>query len=236
MEIKITGTPTQQRVDILYQNKMIADFINHTTDGKYHNNDVKTFSSSFLNRSKLIGTSLCFPNGADLYVSSPDSDFMRDFVLGLEKNYNNKATFIAGMKIDNIQVIDNTIDFEGVQKINTNFVSPIVVKNPLRRNGINYLTINDHSNEELTYAMKNLIIKKAQKLNIQISEFNIEFNTTYKNKKVKHYYYPNSNAKNNKVLILANSCPLIIEGDKDTYNFIKSVGVGNSTGIGFGKI
>jgi CRISPR-associated endoribonuclease Cas6 len=57
----------------------------------------------------------------------------------------------------------------------------------------------------------------------------IEFDLQYVGKKIKMVNYRNIRNK-------TNWCPLIIKGKPETKLFAWNVGIGNSTGIGFGSI
>jgi CRISPR-associated endoribonuclease Cas6 len=77
--------------------------------------------------------------------------------------------------------------------------------------------------------MKETLQTKMNDAGITDDTFNIRFETTYPKAGTKMITY---NGVQNK----ANWCPVIIEGKPETKLFAWNVGLGNSTGIGFGAI
>ena len=61
----------------------------------------------------------------------------------------------------------------------------------------------------------------------------ISFDQNYPGKRTKKLDYKHGNQI---IQIRANWCPVIIEGKPETKQFAWNVGLGNSTGIGFGAI
>ena len=71
---------------------------------------------------------------------------------------------------------------------------------------------------------------KMQKAGIQDDgTLHIEFDLSYAKKKKKLVWYEGISNK-------ANMCPVIIQGSNELKQFAWNVGLGNSTGIGFGSI
>jgi len=73
------------------------------------------------------------------------------------------------------------------------------------------------------------MIKKLASVGVNSSGLTIEFDNTYSKPQSKLIHYKN-------ILNKASICPVIIEGTPDQIAFAWNVGIGNSTGIGFGAL
>jgi CRISPR-associated endoribonuclease Cas6 len=104
--------------------------------------------------------------------------------------------------------------------------SPVLVKRTLANNEVKfYLPGDPESNQLLTETLKHKLAK-AQMDNLDVR---VAFDTTYPNIKTKLINYKGTNNK-------ACYCPVTIEGEPQALSFAWEVGIGNSTGIGFGSL
>ncbi len=103
--------------------------------------------------------------------------------------------------------------------------SPVLIKKA-EGNKTHHILYNDVQSEECLTA---LMCKKMEVAGLSSQGLKIKFDTTYHSPKVKLIRYK---AVDNKVSL----CPVFIEGSQEQINFVWNVGVGNSTGIGFGAI
>ena len=105
--------------------------------------------------------------------------------------------------------------------------SPIFIKRFIPEEGTKYYTFKDDESNEL---MKNTLIHKMEIAGLPLDEtLDISFDLTYAKKKIKFINYRDIRNK-------ANLCPVYIKGKPETKAFAWNVGIGNSTGIGFGSI
>ena len=70
---------------------------------------------------------------------------------------------------------------------------------------------------------------KLKKADLNPEGVKVSFDKTYRNPKTKIIRYNGVDCK-------ASMCPIIIEGTPDQIKFAWNVGIGNSTGIGFGAL
>lgn len=103
--------------------------------------------------------------------------------------------------------------------------SPIFIK---RWNGEkeDHILFNDPRADN---CLKESLLTKMRKAGLEPGVFNIRFDTSYPKAATKKITY-------NGIQNRANWCPVIIEGDIKVKLFAWNVGLGNSTGIGFGAI
>ena len=105
--------------------------------------------------------------------------------------------------------------------------SPILIKR--RTENGSYRQFNYMDAESGLY-MKETLLSKMREAGMQEDDtLDIRFDTSYKGKKLKLVHYHDIGNK-------ASLCPVIIHGKPETKQFAWEVGIGNSTGIGFGAI
>jgi len=206
---------------------------------KYHD------EYSTYNHSGIIGGTLKndfrkieFLSGlAEVKISSLNEDFMSDLLIGISKN----PILEAGSFYWDIVDIIATSPFEcSTNEMRFFTVSPIVLKGKeLLPNGKpkQYLFSDDPkiTSEMMTHTLKSRI----KKLNLPINTNNltVEFDTSYKNAKPRFFAYEKTvNNEVKRVPIFASNCPVIIKGDSKAIEAAYYLGIGHSTGAGFGCI
>lgn len=103
--------------------------------------------------------------------------------------------------------------------------SPVFIKRRLDSQEKHFTYDSNKSNEFLTETIK----KKLHEASLSSDGIAIRFDKSYANPQTKIIYY-------NKIGNRVNICPVIVEGTPEQIAFTWNVGVGNSTGIGFGAL
>lgn len=196
------------------------------SNNEYHD-DISLYSTSFLHGGKISRDKkfLEFRNGAAWYVSSPDSQFITDFINNVYQN----TEFAFGMKLQKVEIIETEPICEGEFYL-FRTMSPILLKQrdfETRKNI--YYTYEDDV-KTTSELMKSIILKKAEKAGIEMNsdDFDISFNYEYQQKKIK---WITIKTVNNKTSV----CPVFLRTSKpEIAEFISAVGIGHSTGSGFG--
>jgi len=221
MRIYFELTPNNQPVPINYQHLLLGKF--HNWLGKNdHHDSISLYSLGWLKGGKLNGKNLNFLKGATWFISSFTSEILQ---IVSEKALINPDLF-CGMKVQKI-TFQKTPNFGSRYKFKVG--SPILIKNRFKQNQIRFLTYKDANlaNELMTNTLRHkLDIAGLQKYSDNLK---INFDTNYKNPKTK--LIDINGIKNRGSL-----CPVIIEGDPAALQFAWDVGVGNSTGSGFGSL
>ncbi len=128
----------------------------------------------------------------------------------------------SGSSISEVQIVDAPA-FQTGQTFFT--ASPVFVKRRVDNNE-KHITYEDASSGlYLTETLK----KKLQAANLSSEGVTIKFDATYATPRTKIIRY---NEIGNRVSV----CPVVIEGTTEQLQFAWHVGVGNSTGIGFGAL
>ena len=121
-------------------------------------------------------------------------------------------------------IIQETPNLSNINKFHVS--SPIFVKGQNDDGKTIHYSFNDKQSEEL---MTKTLKTKLEIAKIDSSNLNVKFNHSYPKAKTKIIDY---NGIKNKV----NICPIEIRGSQEQKAFAWNVGVGNSTGIGFGSL
>jgi CRISPR-associated endoribonuclease Cas6 len=180
--------------------------------------EMSLYSFSFLNGGKKLNNSLIFENGASMFISSFNQDLIKLLISGIQKD----SEMFLGLKVGEI-IMQQDPDLS--EKSRFLLSSPILIKRSIDKK-TKYYFYNDSESCEI---LKDTIINKLSKVGMSDDSLSIEFDKEYRNPKTKLINYKGINNR-------ASMCPVIINAKPETKKFIWNVGLGNSTGIGFGAI
>jgi len=179
---------------------------------------VSLYSFSQLEGGKATPNGLRFERDTTFFFSSHYSELIKKMISGIQAD----PTLFYGMTVSEI-IIQEEPD---LSDRNLFFIgSPIFIK---RKVGLKV----DHiffDDPRANSCLKETLQTKMSEASIEDESFEIRFETTYPRTGTKKITY-------NGVQNRANWCPVIIEGKPETKLFAWNVGLGNSTGIGFGAI
>ena len=162
----------------------------------------------------------CFDNGGYFTASSPDDEFINKMLMGV---LNNQDLF-HGMR------------FAGVDPIKEEFVtgcnyfallSPVLLKRYANKKDYSFITLADDNFEE---ELKKHTINKLSKIDssLDLSDFNIII--------PKHSSHKVKEVRVKAVRNMANSCHINIYTNPIVAELLYNIGIGQSTGSGFGTI
>ncbi|WP_298647407.1 CRISPR-associated endoribonuclease Cas6 [uncultured Proteiniphilum sp.] len=103
--------------------------------------------------------------------------------------------------------------------------SPVLIKRHKDFNETHYTFSDEHADEYLTETLKS----KAGIAGLDTEKLKVYFDKSYSSPKTKIISYKGIQNK-------VNICPVIVEGSPELVEFAWHVGLGNSTGIGFGAL
>lgn len=180
--------------------------------------EVSLYSFSQLIGGKVTPKGFSFDQGSSFFFSAHDKNLIIKMISGIRA----LPEMFNGLEVTDI-LIQEDPDFK--EKTLFHAASPIFLK---RRDGekVNHILFDDpRANEYL----KETLETKMRNAGLQDETLSIVFDRTYPHAKTKKITY---NGIHNR----ANWCPVAIEGKPETKLFAWNVGLGNSTGIGFGAI
>jgi len=217
MRIYFKITPNDTIVPYTYQEKLVSIFHKWLGKNEIHD-DISLFSLSWLIGGKGSNRGLDFKNGACWFISSPNISIIKKVIKSVQAD----PRIAFGMSINEI-ILKETPIFSG--KVRFNVSTPVFVKRTIGKREIHYTFHDENVNQLLTDTLKS----KLKKAGLTIDNINVSFDVTYPKAKTKLITYKGIKNK-------ANFCPVILEGSPEAIAFAWNVGVGNSTGIGFGAL
>lgn len=180
--------------------------------------EISLYSFSQLQGGKATPKGLMFERRTSFFISCHNSDLIKKLIGGIQAD----STLFHGLTVLEIIIQEdpNLSDRELF------FVaSPVFIK---RRNGerVDHIIYND---PRANACLKETLLSKMEKAGLTDDSLQIRFEVDYPKAGTKKITY-------NGVQNRANWCPVVIEGKPETKLFAWNVGLGNSTGIGFGAI
>jgi CRISPR-associated endoribonuclease Cas6 len=176
------------------------------------------YSFSRLEGAKANKNSLNFENETSFFISASNSELIKKIVSGIQAD----PTMFSGLKVSEI-ILQEDPDLSERELF---FVaSPIFIKRRVDTK-IDHILFNDL---RANACLKETLSKKMVEVGIVDDTFNIAFDK-------KHSRAASKKVDYNGIANRASWCNVIIKGKPETKAFIWNVGIGNSTGIGFGAI
>lgn len=179
---------------------------------------VSLYSFSQLAGGKATREGLRFDKGASFFFSSYDLVLIKKMIAGIQTD----PIMFNELEVSEI-IIQEDPDLSDRELFMIG--SPIFIKRRIEEN-IDHIKYDD---PRANAFLKETLLTKLSKVGLNDDSFDIQFDTTYFRAGTKMITY---NGVQNRV----NWCPVIIKGKPETKLFAWNVGLGNSTGIGFGAI
>jgi len=221
MRLKVLLSGTDKELPIEHQD-IVNSFIHRVlgSDNKYH--DAKSnYSISTLRGGKWItGTKkIAFNNGGYITISSLDETFINDIILGLHT-----TKFHADIKVVGLEFVNGKF-YNGWNHFAT--LSPIIIKDYSSKKEYSFKTLD---NSDFETVVKNHLINKISKMapDLDLKDFQVKIPHNPKHKVTKMM------VKN--VANIGSLCHISIHTNKKVAELIYNIGIGQSTGSGFGTI
>lgn len=218
MRLHIKTSANNAIIPFDYQQKLTGVLHKWLGNNNEEHGDISLYSFSWLQNTEAGKNGLNCPKGAKWFISLYDTQRAKDVISQIRK----QPELFGGMFVNEV-VIEETPDFSNRELFFLG--SPILIKRREDGKTVEYDFENPLSGKLLEETLKN----KMQKVGLQDDSLHIEFDLSYAKKKKKLVWYDGISNK-------ANMCPVIIQGSSETKQFAWNVGLGNSTGIGFGSI
>lgn len=217
MRIHIRTTASKELVPFNYQSSLTGSL--HKWIGKNNIHDsLSLYSFSWLQGGITNKDGLLFESGASFFISMFDNNLLKKVIEGIRE----KPDINYGLEVKDVFIQENQ-GFGSHQTFHA--ASPILVKRRINGNIKHY----EWNEEETGYLLTETLQNKLKSAGIEVEGVKVQFDSAYKYAKTKIITY---NGIGNKV----NLCPVVIEGTPEQLTFAWNVGLGNSTGIGFGAI
>ena len=219
MRIHISLSKNREIVPFNYQETLVSKI--HYWLGKNNIHDrLSLYSISWLNdftRKEKKG--LEFYEGSKFFFSSVDPEPIKKIIAGIQ----NDSYFGFGMVVESID-IQSDPEFNSPHRFLVS--SPVFIKRTLEdKRQKFYFYDNPESSVLLTETLKNKL-REAEK---DTENLKVCFDENYQKPSVAESIY--KGIKN-----VGSICPIVISGSQEQLAFAWNVGIGNSTGIGFGSL
>ena len=223
MRIHIKTTPSKQTINFNHLHLLTGTIHKWFGQNNFHDN-ISLYSFSHLLSAKAENGSLTFPHGASFFISCWDNEQAKLLVNGIQDD----PEMFFGLQAKELILQENP---DLSEKTYFQVGSPVFIQRNLDNGKKKFYYYNE---EESPGLMLETLHTKMTKAGLPPDEtLKIRFDQDYHRKSTKKIDYKHGNEI---IEIRANWCPLIIEGKTDTKQFAWNVGIGNSTGIGFGAI
>lgn len=219
------------RIKINFKGQTNLPFSNqHLVNSYIHkclgNNNMYHNSKSDYNISFLMGgkmnedkKTLYYNNNAYIIVSSLNTEFLNNLLIGIINNQN-----FGELTFSTVDYINETF-YDGWNHFRT--LSPFLIKEYTDKKNYTFLTINDN---DFKNKVKEYLIKKLIKIDssLKMNDFDVIINN-HPGHKIKKILIKN-------VINHANMCHISIFTNKKVAELLYNIGIGQSTGSGFGTI
>ena len=220
MRLYLKLTPNRETVPFNYQQSLVGAFHKWLGENELHS-DTSLYSLSWLKggRMRKDKKGLEFKSGATFCISSPLQELHKLAVQGIFTDQEIRW----GMKVGEV-AMRPTPKFESRHRFLLN--SPVLIKRKEedRRHQRYYF----YTDVEADQLMTRTLYTKMKMMNLE-GDIRLSFDKDYTHPKIRKTTF-------NQIDIKASMCPVIAEGDPELIQFVWDVGVGNSTGIGFGGV
>lgn len=204
------------RLQFDYQNELIRTL--HTwLPGNDIHDDISLYSLSWLKGGKADNGSICFPGGAGWSISFYDESLVKQLLDSIQEQPQTQF----GMRVVNVDLQEAP---KMSRKEKFTISSPILAKH-FDGAQIRHKTYLDDDVDEI---LTNTLQRKLRVAGL-CEDVKVKFDRSYKSAKTKLVTI--KNIKNR-----ASMCPVIVTGNPDSIAFAWKVGIGHSTGCGFGAL
>ena len=218
MRIYLNLTPNTEIVPFNYQQYLVGAFHKWLGENELHD-DISLYSLSWLNGGHKVRQGLLFPDGAEFFISSPLKDLHTKLVQGVFDG----AYIRWGMSVKEL-TMRVTPDFGTRHRFIAQ--SPIFIQRRIegRKQQKYYFPQDPEADELLTETLQHKLARAELPTDVSVA-----FDPDYRGVHTKKVTY-------GKIGIKAAYHPVIVNGHPRAVQAAWEMGVGNSTGIGFGAL
>ncbi len=217
MRIHLKLSKNIEPVDFSYQQKQVGTIHKWLGINEIHD-QMSLYSFSWLKGGRKVNEHLDFSHGASFFISFYDTKKVKEIINGIQS----KPELFYGMSVTDITIQEVPI-FETKERFMAE--SPIFLKYSKDKKSTYYYFTDVKSNNILTNNAKN----KLRKAGLSDAGLNVYFEKDYPSAYTKGTTFKG-------IFTKGSVCPIIVEGSPEQIAFIWDVGIGNSTGIGFGSL
>ena len=217
MRLHLQLSPTHQIIAHNYQSILTGAIHKWLGVNSYHGS-LSLFSFSWLRQANVTDTGFNFPNGSNFFISAHEADFLKDIIKGIQQD----PSITKGLEV-------TSITLQAPPAFGTDHLfqvgSPILAKRKVENSEKHYTWNEEITDQLLTETLSSKL--RSAGLDDQGLQVSFDRNSPFAKTKLIRY---------KKIGNKVNLCPIRIKGSPEQLTFAWNVGVGNSTGIGFGAL
>ena len=180
--------------------------------------NVSLYSFSWLQYADTTKEGINLKRGSNFFISAYDEALIKSIVRGIMAD----PSVCFGSAVSSVDVMETPI-FSNAQRFNV--ASPVFIKGFEKEENKHIRFDDDMASYYLTETMQ----RKLSLVGLPADNIKVRFDKNYPNPRTKVITYKGIGNQ-------VNLCPVIVEGTPEQVAFAWNVGVGNSTGIGFGAL
>lgn len=220
MRLIIKTTPNKELIPFNYQPKLTSVLHKWLGKDNVEHGAVSMYCFSWLNNLRITNKGFNANNTTNWFINFYDDEKLKTIIKAIQT----EPYIFSGMEASEIVIQENPVFDLG--KARFNVANPVFLKIKSAEGKTDFVYYNDaNASGILTTRFES----KLTKAGLDAKNVKVYFDTEYNNAKIKGFEH---NGTFNKGSI----CPIIIEGSAEQIAFAWNVGVGNSTGIGFGAL
>jgi CRISPR-associated endoribonuclease Cas6 len=218
MRLIIKTTQNKETIPFNYQPKLVGCL--HKWIGKANevHDEMSMYSFSWLQNTIAHKNGLDIKRNGSWFINAHDENLLKSILKGIQSD----PSMFLGIEVNELSIQPNP-DFN--EQMRFNVASPVFIKRNIENRTKFYYKGDIEANDFLTQTIK----YKLTKAGLSSEGVSVGFDETYLNYKLKGCEY-------NGIFNKGTICPEIIKGTKEQITFTWNVGIGNSTGIGFGAL
>lgn len=219
MRIYITTSASKEIIPFNYQPILTSAFHKWIGKNSIHEK-TSLYSFSWINGGRAIKNGIKIDQSGRFFISAHEQEIIKELIIGIKDD-----PFIGnGLYVREIAIAEDLEDSIEQERL-FYCASPILIKRSSDNKEIHYRFDDPESDTLLTETLR----YKLKIAGMKEEGAYVTFERNYPAAKTKVIYYKNIGNK-------VNICPVLIKGTAEQISFAWNVGVGNSTGIGFGSL
>jgi CRISPR-associated endoribonuclease Cas6 len=220
MRIHLSTSASNQLHSYNYQHRLTGAIHKWLgPDNPYHGQPA-LFSFSALSGGKSVDNrGLKFPSGSQWFISAHDAEFLKTIIRGIQQD----PLIMEDIHVTEITIADDPV-FSPTQIFRVG--SPVLVKRQMPDGRTNHRLFSDTDSDHI---LTESLQKKLQIAHLPTEGIQVAFVRDQPGARTKLIQY-------DRISNRANYCPVAITGSPEQLTFAWNVGIGHSTGVGFGSL
>lgn len=219
MRLILKTTKNKELIPYNYQAKLVSCIHKWLGRDNIEHGNVSLYSFSWLDGTMANKAGLNVQYEGKWFVSAHHDDMLKDLIKGIQ----GEPYMFSGIEVKEVS-IQQTPEFASSERFSV--ANPVFIKRKIDDKKSKFFYAGDaEANEFLTQSLRH----KLELADLSPEGVEVAFDKEYPNPKIKGYEY-------NNIFNKGTICPVVVSGTPEQVAFAWNVGVGSSTGIGFGAL